>query len=157
LPITLRGGWGSARIAQMNDFSGGRNGDGAKFLAPDFYTLYCSINDIADGTATATYQAAVNNIAAQISPISNGCLVLGYPLAGSANWGTLSAPYANALKTVATNNGWGFYDSRNVFGPDNATASARGYRFDDRHPSAAGHAAFAAGYLAQLRAWGMSI
>lgn len=156
-PITLKGGWCAARMASMNDTGGAwKNRPALLSLAPDFITLYCSINDLRDGMAAATYQTAIDGYVAALSGQANGCLILGYP-PNHANWATLAGPYATALSTVATARGWGFWDSRNVFGADNAAADALGYRFDNDHPSLAGHQAFATRYLARLRAWGMSI
>ena len=156
-PTTLKGGWCAIRFTSLNDTSAAwKNRSSLVALAPDFITVYCSINDIRDGLAVATYQSQVDQYVLAMRTQANGCLVLGYP-PNHANWPTLGESYATALKTVATSRGWGFYDSRNVFGADNAAAAAKGYRFDDSHPSLAGHQAFAAGYVSQLRTWGMSI
>ena len=154
-PVALKGGWCAVRFTSLNDNSSPwKNRAALTSIAPDFIVVYCSINDIRDGLAVATYQSQVDNYVLGMRGFADGVLCLGYP-PNHANWPTLGEQYATALKTVASSRGWGFYDSRNVFGADNAAAAAKGFRFDDSHPSLSGHVAFGNALAAKLIAWGI--
>jgi hypothetical protein len=151
-PRTIKAGICSGAIADFNLATNPwSNRNAAVALAPKFTTLYATINDLVAGTAIATYRTAVEGFAGALSAVSDGCLVMGYPSTGAGTTSGLADTYADALRGIAQDVGWGYYDGRAVLGSSNAGAVTRGFRFDNNHPNLAGHTRFGQAYFAWLR------
>jgi hypothetical protein len=76
---------------------------------------------------------------------------MGFPSTGAGTTNGLADSYANALRGVAQDYGWGYFDGRNPLGSSNVGATYKGLRFDNNHPNLAGHVAFATAYYNWLR------
>lgn len=147
VPINLRGGWCAASSYDLNATSQPWSPlNAAKALSPDFASVYLTINDATASVALGAYRANIEAIVSSLALTADGCLMVGYPGASANTTGGLLDDYATALIQIANDYGWGFYDSRRVFGGSNARASSKGYRFDNDHPNLSGHVAVATDY-----------
>jgi lysophospholipase L1-like esterase len=155
-PIALIGGYCGGKAADFaNTATTFANLNAAKSLIPDFTSIYCTVNDINVPTATDAYRASLETVISNLSVTSTGALYVGYPTtAVSITDGTLDK-YAAALRSLAGDYGWGFADSREIFGGSNARTNVLGYKFDASHPNAAGHAAWATWASNVSKSWGI--
>jgi hypothetical protein len=152
-PRTIKGGICSGAAADMNLATNPwSNRNAAVALAPKFTTYYATINNLVAGTVVDTYRTAVDGFVAALNAAgSDGCLVMGFPSTGAGTTNGLADSYANALRGVAQDYGWGYFDGRNPLGSSNVGATYKGLRFDNNHPNLAGHVAFATAYYNWLR------
>ncbi len=126
-------------------------------IAPDFVMYQLTINDLNANTAVNTYRSQVEAFVKIASVTADGVLCVGYPSATNLTSveGALIDQYVDKLGSIAQDYGWGVIDLRAVFGGSNSLANTRGYRFNDSHPSAAGHIAVANYTNALLASWGI--
>lgn len=157
-PLSLRGAWCAAKIALLaattspwSPFPFARD-----TLVPDFTSIYCTINDSNSNTTVSAFRISMESIVAGLAPTSDGCLFLGFPSSSANTAGGLLDQYAITLQTLASDYGWGFFDSRTFFGSSNAQAQARGLRFDTDHPNLAGHTGLANAYFQYLKSAGFN-
>jgi hypothetical protein len=154
-PITMKGGWCGAKAADLMTVTNPWSPlNAAIAVAPDFVTLYCTINDIVGATALATYITNIDNIVAALSAVADGCIVIGFPTSSAGETNGLMDQYKTQLMLVARDYGWSVFDSRVVFGRSNARAQTLGYRYDANHPNLAGHGAFGPTYYSFLAGLG---
>lgn len=154
-PVALIGGYCNARAGDLSSIANPWSPrPGTVAMAPDYTIIYCTINDLINSTAQDVYYGQVEALVAALTG-SNGCLCMGYP---PDNTRTTSGPYdqmAVALRNIAADHGWSYYDCRRDVGRSSVTAAARGVKYDTLHPNAAGAAAIAAGLAGFLTTAGI--
>jgi hypothetical protein len=145
-PIFLHLGWCGAKWADLNSVSGAypwapRNALVA--LAPDCVLTHCTINDISASTPIATVVGHMSGVALAVTPVATLMHTVSFPAnrAGMYN-GTLQN-YADNLKYAALSFEGSYADARCALSNDWNLANAKGWTYDNDHPSEAGHALIA--------------
>ncbi|MBB1651702.1 GDSL-type esterase/lipase family protein [Delftia sp. UME58] len=150
-PVLLQGGFCTARAVDLNVASNPWNSrPGATALAPDYALLYCTINDAIASTDVAAYYADTEALVRSLAATADGCLCVGFPASTAAVTSGRYDAYAQALRSIAADANWSYFDARAVLGRSYTVASAKGYAFDNYHPSPAGAQALADGLYAFL-------
>ena len=153
--VGLHGGWCAGKTADMGGVSNPwSNQNAAVALQPDFVMYYCTINDSKVPTALATVYSQVEAYVSALSPIADGVLVTGYPSSTAGTTSGVLDQYANALRRIANDYGWAYYDARAVLKSSNTGALNAGLRYDNDHPNLTGHQLYANSIYAKLASVG---
>jgi lysophospholipase L1-like esterase len=124
-------------------------------LAYDYLVLYLTINDIASATALNTYYTNIQSSVAALSPTTNGCLLVCYPVNAAGSTNGYADQMAKLLRGLATDYNWSYYDLRSALGHSNTKVNALGWRWDDFHPNGSGHSEIASVLFGFLSANGL--
>jgi lysophospholipase L1-like esterase len=129
--------------------------DALTTIAPDFVIYMMTVNDCNSGTALNTYRDNLETFLRTATQTANGVLVVGFPSNSSNTNGALLDQYATKLKELAADYGWGFVDTRELFGSSWTRANSLSMANDANHPNTSGHTQLASYLTTYLQTTGL--
>ncbi|EKT4090803.1 SGNH/GDSL hydrolase family protein [Stenotrophomonas maltophilia] len=145
-PVALVGGYCGCRVADLAASAQPWNHDPMlQIIKPDFTVVICTINDTTAGTDPGAWYANMEKVVKGAAVTSDGCLCVGFVPSKNAALGGIYSYDSKmlALRSLAADYGWHFFDLRLAVGHSWARQSDRGFAFDSVHPNALGAEAIA--------------
>ncbi|WP_312252712.1 SGNH/GDSL hydrolase family protein [Stenotrophomonas sp.] len=145
-PVGLVGGYSGARAADLAMSTEPWQHDPMlRALKPDFTVVICTINDTTATTDPGAWYASMEKVVKGAALTSDGCLCVGFVPNNNAALGSIYG-YDNkmlALRSLAADYGWHFFDLRLAVGHSWQRQNDRGFTYDNLHPNALGAEAIA--------------
>ena len=148
-PVYIQGGQAGAKATDLINNSNAYNAyNEMDVLNFDYAFVFCTVNDVNSNTTDSDYYTSIETLVDKLNETANGCLMFGFPLDAASTRSGTSVVYEEALKHIAMDHGWSFFDARDVFGHSFVNATRLSLKYDSLHPNEAGHQALAAALYA---------
>lgn len=145
-PVALVGGYCGSRAVDLAASAQPWNHDPmVKTIKPDFTIVICTINDTTASTDPGAWYTNMEKVVKGASATSDGCLCVGFVPNNNAALGGIYSYDSKmlALRSLAADYGWHFFDLRSAVGGSWARENDRGLAYDNLHPNATGAEAIA--------------